>query len=242
MTTIISCLSSDNINNILDFILNNKDMCNFRKTCKYFQHITNQYGYIRELFLSMTADYRNYIMLLDNSQTSLQTLKVEGLDNPLQWIPISWPKTIIFKNCLFPDNLLIPPENSITEELKININMKKYFFFNMDFTKLPKLKTINVKVPDMNLNTFKNCSYLENIVIELYNNNKKELPEFISKLPKLRILIINCEAKKSLHFVSPSLEKLLFYKLFPCTSVSKTIPQKHLNKNISFSVSAMQTI
>ena len=49
MTTIISCLSSDNINNILDFILNNKDMCNFRKTCKYFQHITNQYGYIREI-------------------------------------------------------------------------------------------------------------------------------------------------------------------------------------------------
>lgn len=242
MNSLIHVLPIDIINNILEFILTNKDMCNFRKTCKYFYDITEQKGYIRELFISMADDYRNYIILLDNSQTSLKTLTVEGLENAFQWIPISWPKTVNFKHCLFPNNLLIPPKNSITEELNIDININKYFCFNMDFTKLPKLKSINIKVPDMNLNTLKNCNNLENIVIELYRNDKKELPEFISQLPKLRKLIINCEAKKPLHFISPFLKKLFFYKLFPCTSLVKTIPPRHLRENINFNVSVMQNI
>ena len=50
----------------------------------------------------------------------------------------------------------------------------------------------------------------------------------ISKLPNLKILNANLEAKDSLHFVSNKLTQLFFYKKKKCTTESINIPPGQL--------------
>ena len=235
-------LTDDLILYTWSYIENNNDMCHLRQTCKKIHKLTEQYGYIKELKCNMNkSSYMNYIMMSRISyHKALIKITVENMQNPFSWIPTKWPRKMIFSHCYFGNKKLIPPE-SITEELTILVvsDRSHYSYLNIDYSKLPKLKKVYIITPDMNLESLKDCKNLEVIVLNLTNCSKKELPKWIANLTKLKTLVVNCEAKEALHFVSPYLKTLLFYKKQPCTSIVKTIPYRHLSENINFNVEAM---
>ena len=228
-----------------NFIENNIDMCNLRRTCKTFHKITNKHGYIKELKCSMdNSSYMNYIIMSNPAyHKSLVKITIEYMTNPFDWIPNKWPRKIVFSHCYLGNRKITPPK-SITEELTISIFTigSHYSRLNIDYSLLPELKKVYIVAPDINLEYLEKCQKLESIVINLTKIDNKELPSWIASLPKLKVLIVNFESKEPLHFVSPYLKTLLFYKKYPCTSVVKNIPPIHLTGNIRFNVEAMNHI
>lgn len=227
MSLLIS--NEDIVTAIWDNIETNQDMVSLRLCCKTMYNLTEKYGYIKHLELTPQLSYVKFIQLSIKSN-NLQSLLVSRIDNPIIWIPFSWPKKIVFNHCHFNGNLIVPPNGSCTEELHINSN----FPINFDFSKLPELKIIDINTLDMNTESLIHCKKLEIINIYLKGVNssnttsKKQLPTCISKLSNLKILNANLEAKDSLHFVSNKLIQLIFYKKKKCTTESISIPSGQL--------------
>ena len=238
----LSDLPDDVILYVWDF-LETSDICKLRKSCDIMLNISNRYGYIRDLTIDRTICFISYINILKKHKRSLIKTTIKGLVSPLEWIAGDWTKSMVFSHCYFGNKKINPPINSKTEDLNITVwcDRNHFSYLDLNYSNLPNLKKLYVSAPDMNLKLLEHCRDLEVIVLKMTKIERKELPKFIAELPKLKTLIVNCEAKEPLHFKSPYLKKLFFFKQHPCTATSKTIPDRHLKDNIYFEVDSIDT-
>jgi hypothetical protein len=219
---------------ITKHLMTNKDMINIRKTCIKLKNLTDTYGYIRNIVFGMHTNYMNFIQLYSSNTNSVYKLTMEHLDHPVQWIPSRWPRIMEFNNCKMDTNFINPPK-STTKILQIIDLSRTQNILNINWSKLPELRELYIRSPDMILEGLQNCQNLEVICLDL-QNRYREIPPWIAKFPKLRKIIINVFTEKVYHFVSPTLEICLVPKKYPFTSQSKIVPFKHLQENMYINV------
>ena len=222
-------LCEDLLLDITRHLITNKDMINIRKTCVKLKNLTDTYGYIRNIVFGMHTDCMNFIQLYSNNTNSIYKLTMEHLDNPVHWIPSKWPYTMEFKNCNMGTDVINPPKSK-TKILLIDDVYKTQSILNINWSKLPDLRELYIKVPDINLEGLQICQNLEVICIDLQNRHR-ELPLWIANFPELREIIVNTFTNKSYHFVSSKLETCLIPKECTFTSNSKRVPPSHLRKD-----------
>ena len=227
---------------ILRHLTTNKDMKAMRCTCKYLKEHTDQYGYIRNIVFGLNSDYMNYISLYNHNRASIYMLTMDSLTDPVPWIPSRWPETMIFNNCQMGNTQINPP-TSPTKILRISDFTPSHFpmlvgapnILKINWTKLPQLREVYIRSPDMILDGMQACTHLETICIDLQNKNRP-VPQWIGNFPKLKIIMINMATEGTYHFISPTLKICLIPKKTPFTSISKIVPPKHLKDNMFVSI------
>jgi hypothetical protein len=221
------------------FIDTNSDMLSIKSTCQKFCQMLEGETFIKNIYITLTSDFR-YVPLLLGSYRRTETVIFKDIDNLTMWWPDIWFKKMIVKNCdiLQVEFKIEPNRNSVTEELIFFPSSKTYIDIN--FKNLQALQKLYIRCKDINLNSIRYCINLENIYLEvtdyIYHQEKKPLPEFFADFLKLRSLVTNCEAKKSLNFVSPFLKELVFYKKIKCTAVSPFIKVHQLSDKMHWNM------
>lgn len=210
---------------IIEF-LPQQDSVNFISSCKSVNIVGMTNGYIKHLSNSYTTDMMHFIKLACKHQRTIQSLWLTGLDNPQNWIPISWPKQVVIETCTIYtkiDPLLV----SSTENLKISsVNGN----IEINWLKFPKLKKLNLYVTDINFNGIENCKDIEHIFIEV--KTRTSLPDCIGHFQNLIHLITNCALLKKTHFVTRKLSSCVtlndqeytteLFKAFPLVTTTSS--------------------
>ena len=202
-------LTDNIILEIWEWIFSNKDMVALISSCKHFQYMGKKHGFIRHLNLSMNSDYMNLIVLWRHCNLkSLRSVNVSGLNSPANWLPFAWPKHTTFSSCRMGISL-ISPEVSMTTHLNISDSTRGILL--LDWSKLPKLRSLKLNVYDVEFSGLVKCQSLEHVHINLKNNRKK-LPGWISDLRNLITIRSNLIPETSMHFVSTKLKRCLIPK------------------------------
>jgi hypothetical protein len=250
----IATLPDEVIAYIWDWLFSNKDMIALRSCCKQFKALGNEYGYIRHLDLSFSADYMNLMTVWSGvNLKGLRSLFVNGLNSPTPWIPFAWPMYTSFSNCRM-GSALISPLLSPTTELRITaFGVGK---LQLDWSKLPNLRLLELHVYDADLSDLVKCQGLEHLRI-YFKQGKSHLPGWVAELPKLTTIQTNLVPETRMHFLSDRLRVCMVPKKkkrghtrdipapCPCgtklcvppydccpyehfTAVSKVVPWRHL--------------
>lgn len=215
---------------IWEFFNTNKEMISLIRTCKRFKKLGNKFGYIKFIRFGMHTDYMNLVHLHHNRNDFLNNLTMEGLDNPIQWTTPKWPREMIFDRCSMGGRL-IDPQVSETEVLVIRNFVHSNNSLKINWSKLPKLRVLDIRVPDMEFDGIESCQNLEIIRIDI--DKYKELPDFFATFPKLIKIGVSCHVNHALHFVSKDLKICFINKKTDFTSASEVIPQRHLQRDFS---------
>ena len=215
------------------YIESNKDMCNIKSSCKKLNILANKFGFIKHIKLSMNSNYMNFIYLSENHKETIDSITIEYMDYPQNWLVTDWKRCMNFINCNFGNKKIEPPLSPNTKILNIYTwnSYSHYNILQIDWSKLPNLTEINITTADINLNGIENCTKLKKIILNVYKIYKKELPENIANLPNLKTLITNCESKKQLNFISTNLEVCICHKKIKCSAISNKLPKIHLTNN-----------
>jgi hypothetical protein len=210
-----------------------EDLTKIRLTCKKIRDITNTYGYIRSIYFGINTPFLSFIDLNTKNMRALQKLYISSvIDAPL-WIPYKWPKKITFNNCSLGNDLIDPPI-SPTLSLTIKNNYASTKIIDINWKKIPYLEELYIDVFNCNFKDLvKYCPNL--IVVSIFLKIKQpNLPENIDKLKKLSILNTDIPATTAHHFISPHLRECIVRKNIPFTSVSKLIPLRQLEINTHY--------
>ncbi len=226
-------LPEDLILYIWVMIETNKDMVALISTCKRFRDIGKERGCIKSIEFQENSNYHNFIELWGRPKLFLHQIKISDFANPISWIPTKhWTKTMIFERCYMGEEY-IDPDGSKTETLVIKDvhRRRNRYTLRINWSKLPKLKVLDLYVPDVDLNGLETCQELEAIRIDV-NNNNRFFPEFLAKLPQLRFIALSCcLATEKVHFTSPDLKICFVPKKQDFTAVSKTVSKSHLESD-----------
>ena len=133
------------------------------------------------------------------------------------------------------DSNIINPPKSKTKVLQIIDLSGAKNVLTINWEKLPDLRELYIRSPDLNLDGLQHCQNLETICLDLQNKNR-EFPPWLCKFPKLKKIILNIVTDKPYHFVSPTLEICLIPKKQKFTSSSNLVPIKHLQENMYINV------
>lgn len=222
---------------IWGFVETNNDIISLVKTSKKHWKIAKTHGCIKNIEFGWNSDYMNFVSLYNTPNIFLRQLTIRQLSNPTEWIPSNkWPKIMIFDRC-FMRGKYIDPKISETEILIINeyytstsnIPMQNKNL-KINWGKLPKLRVLDIRTLDMDFTGLEECNNLEAIRIDLSIDITRTFPKNIANLKKLRFFAFSgCISREPLHFVSPVLKFCYFAKEYPCTAVSKMIPQHSMN-------------
>ena len=189
---------------IWDYLHANRDMTSLISVCKDFKDMGDDHGYVRHLNLSMNADYMNLMFIWGGLKIkALRSMNVSRLTTPAAWIPFKWPEGMVFSQCKMGDNKITPPRGSRTETLRITDTTRS--ILNIDWSKLPNLKILELHVHDVDLTGLEGCRKLERVCLDI-KSDKKVLPSWLAGLENLTKIISNLKPKTDLHFVSTKLE------------------------------------
>lgn len=196
-------LPDDVILEIWEWLFSNKDMISLRSCCKRFKNLGDRYGFIRHLNLSMDSDYMNLILIWGNQNLKgVRSLCVNGLTSPAHWIPFKWPQHMLFVQCNMGRSLITPPLSPTTE---LRITDYSHGTLRIDWSKLPKLKLLEIYVYDVDFTGLEQCTGLEYLKIYL-KTGQKTLPGWIANLKNLVSLSSNLFPETKMHFVSKKLQ------------------------------------
>ncbi len=196
---------------IWDCLSSNKDMVALRSCCKQFKALCDEYGYIRHINLSMNADYMNLLFLRNSGRHNLKGLRylsVSGFNSPAHWIPFPWPMHTIFTNCRMGASLISPPLSPTTELRVIDFGRG---ILRMDWSKVPKLRYLELQVYDADISGLVSCQGLEHLQL-YFKTGKKELPTWVADLPNLVTIQTNLVPEGKMHFQSKKLRICLVPK------------------------------
>ena len=225
-------LPEDLILYIWVMIETNKDMVSLVSTCKRFRDLGKKRGCIKSIDFSWNSDYMNFSELCGHPKLFLHQMKISDFVDPIFWIPTKhWTKTMIFERCCMGGKC-IDPDGSKTETLVIKDNHRRRnrYTLRINWSKLPKLKVLDLYVHDVDLNGLETCQELEAIRIDV--NNNRFFPEFLAKLPQLRFIALSRGlATEKVHFTSPDLKICFVPKKQDFTAVSKTVSKRHLESD-----------
>lgn len=228
---------------ILRHLTTNKDMKAMRCTCKRLKEHTDLYGYIRNIVFGLNSNYMNYITIYTHNSSSIHMLTMDSITDPVPWIPSRWPLTTIFNNCKMGNTLINPP-TSPTKILRISDftpfgcphdRINPLHILKINWAKLPQLREVYIRSPDMILDGMQACTHLEIICIDLQNKDRP-IPQWIGNFPKLKIIMLNMATDSTYHFISPTLKILLIPKKVSFTAISTILPPKHLKDNMFVSI------
>ena len=195
-------LPDEMIIEIWDCLFSNKDMVALRSCCKQFKALGDEYGYLRHLDLSMSADYMNLMVVWGRQNLKgLRSLSVSGLNSPSPWIPFAWPMHTLFSNCRMGANLISPPLSPTTELRITDFGLGK---LSLDWSKLPNLRLLELHVYDADLSDLVKCQGLEHLRL-YFKTGKSRLPGWVAKLPKLTTFQTNLVPETRMHFLSDRL-------------------------------------
>ena len=225
-------LPEDLILYIWIMIETNKDMVSLVSTCKRFRDIGKKRGYIKSIDFSWNSDYGNFFELWGRPKLFLHQIKISDFVDPITWIPTKhWAKTMIFERCCMGGKY-IDPYGSKTETLVIKdiLRCRNRYTLRIIWSKLPKLKVLDLYVYEVDLKGLETCQELEAIRINV--NNNRLFPEFLSKLPQLRFIALSSGfATEKVHFTSPDLKSCFVPKKQDFTAVSKIVSKRHLESD-----------
>jgi|MDTG01.2.fsa_nt_gb hypothetical protein len=189
-----------------DWIFSNKDMKALRSSCKRFKALGDKHGYLRHLDISMSADYMNLMMIWGNKNLKgLRSLQVSGLNSPGPWIPFPWPARTLFNNCRMGASM-ISPQKSPTTDLRITDSARGVL--RIDWSKVPKLRVLELQVYDADLTNLEICQDLEHLCL-YFMKGKTKLPGWIADLPNLITIKTNLVPETKMHFRSKKLQVCL---------------------------------
>jgi hypothetical protein len=195
---------------ILNYLWGNKDMIALRACCKQFKALGDEYGYLRHLNLSMNADYMNLMVIWGRSNLKgLRSLSVNGFNSPVHWIPFAWPMHTLFSNCRMGSSLISPPM-SPTTELRIT-EFGSGRTLRMDWSKVPKLRVLELHVYDADISKLVLCQGLEHLRL-YFKSGKTGLPGWVADLPNLTTIQTNLIPETKMHFLSKKLRVCLVPK------------------------------
>ena len=147
----MNILNTDILTRIIyDF---DSNITNIRLVCSTWRDITNMYGFIQDITIDLHTPFDKFIDMCDKSILSLKTLTLNSIDNPIPWIPTTWPHTTIFNNCKMGSEYIDPPLSN-THILRI----KDYTIFQMldiNWEQLPDLRELYLDVFDCNIEKLK---------------------------------------------------------------------------------------
>ena len=168
----------------------------------------------------MNSNYMNLILTWGNHNLKgLRSLTVKGLSSPVYWIPIKWPQRMLFTQCIMGNSVIIPPLSPTTE---LRITDCSYSVLQLDWSKLPKLKILEIYVYDVDFTGLEQCTGLEHLKIHVKRAFKK-LPGWIANLKNLVSISSNLVPDTTMHFVSKKLEVCMTPKRQYLTNGEKVI-------------------
>jgi hypothetical protein len=176
--------------------LNNKSSLNFVLTSKYFKNLFCGNGFAKQLILNSCDKAITLMDRYNKHYRTLYLIYIHNIANPQHWIFGKWCKVMHFYNCLFSDKI-DPCDNFDTEKLTIINYCNDIKFAKINWKKFPNLKSLKLKVYDVDLDDLEYCKNLEIIYIELeynkiFNNKTKIILKNIEKLTKIKYIFTNC--------------------------------------------------
>jgi len=228
----MNILNTDILTRIIyDF---DSNITNIRLVCSTWRDITNMYGFIEDITIDLHTPFDKFIDMCDKSILSLKTLTLNSIDNPIPWIPTTWPHTTIFNNCKMGPEYIDPPlSNTHILRIKDYTSIKP---LDINWEQLPDLRELYLDVFDCNIEKLKLCSKLENICINTRNPATKPFPQWLGSFKKLHTIITNIKTYSTHHFISPTLTICLIPKITNFTAISTLVPKKHLTRDMYISM------
>jgi hypothetical protein len=216
---------------ILEFLPTNADMISVTSTCRIFKNIGREFGYCKTILFGGNSNYLNMSNYYHPRNWFLTTLTIEKLDNPMAWIPMKWPKEMLFNCCALGSKLIDPPVSNtellVIQDLNRNSNKD---VIKINWCKLPKLRILDIYSNDIDFTGLDLCKDLEIIRIDV-KNYARNLPDFVQDFQFLKTLAVSCSSKSSLHFVSTKLRRCFVPKTKEFTATSQFVPIRHLHIN-----------
>lgn len=137
---------------IWSFVETNKCSLALLHTCKEISKIGIKFGYLKNLTVRYDTDMIDFMNMCFRHQKSLSKIKIYNMDDPHNWIPIKWPRTVVFSRCHFNKKAISAPKGSVTEHLIItSCKMYNEKTTDVNWGSLPKLKKITIKNHNVNL-------------------------------------------------------------------------------------------
>ena len=202
-------LPDEMILEIWDWLFSNKDMVALRSCCTQFKILGDKHGYLRHLDLSMDADFMNLMVLWGkHNLKGLRSLCVSGFNSPGPWIPFPWPMHTLFSNCRMGSSMISPPLSPTTE---LRVTDYGVGTLRMDWSKVPKLRLLELHAYDADLSGLVLCQGLEHLRLYL-KTGKKGLPGWVANLPNLTTIQTNLVPETKMHFRSKRLRICLVPK------------------------------
>ena len=189
----LEILPDELILHIWGFVKTNKDMVSLVSTYRRFRNLGKKFGYIKSLRLGMHTNFMNFIELCYRRNDFLQRLTIENINEPMPWIPVVWPKEMIFNRCFMGSKLVDPPPSPTETLIVRDLNRHKHHHtLKINWCKLEKLRVLDIYALDIDFTGLDKCKELEIIHIDLYK--RPILPSFLAHMPKLNI--IECGVSK----------------------------------------------
>jgi hypothetical protein len=183
------------------WFFNNKDMIALRRCCKRFKALGDKYGYIKHLNISIDTNYMNLVKIWGKQNlNSIQSIHINEINFPANWIPFQWPSHTTFSQCRMGFFKIFPPLSPTTELRITDYKSKK---IQIDWSKLPKLKLLELYVNDIDFTGLENCRELQHLNIQV--KTKILLPSWIANLKNLVFLSTNIPPESNMHFISKKL-------------------------------------
>ena len=205
----ITLLPDEMIIEIWNYLFSNKDMASLRYSCKQLKALGDKYGYVRHLDLSMKADYMNLMSIWGRANLKgLRSLSVSGIPSPVNWVPFKWPMHTFFNNCRMGSSVISPPL-SPTTNLLITDNSRGTL--QIDWSKIPKLRVLELRVYDADISGLNLCKSLEHLRL-YFEAGTKGLPGWVADLPNLTTIETNLIPETKMHFISKKLKICLIPK------------------------------
>lgn len=159
-------LPEELLGKIWDQLSDNKSSFGMAMTCRKFYDLSRKEGYIRHLSAGalLDDDITTCITRYFSHVRSLNSLRVERIDDPQLWFSSVLPSTTIFSRCLF--TRAIDPPNSLTKTLVIQ-NFKRQSKLVINWKKFPKLELLDVYDKDVDLTGIEDCQNLMCIRIDV---------------------------------------------------------------------------
>jgi len=137
---------------IWGFVETNKESVSLLQTCKEMSKIGKDFGYLKKIHVRYDTDMMEYINRCFTHKLSLNYIKLDNVDDPYNWIPIKWPKTIVFARCNFSDKEIIAPKGTVTEKIVItSAIIYDSNAINIKWSSLTQLKHLEVCNHNINL-------------------------------------------------------------------------------------------
>ena len=168
-------IPTDVLNKIICLLDNNSNH-SLILSSKYSYNHGKQYGYITNILLDYKQTYRSFLDIFNNNFFNMQTVEINGMDNPHIWLP-SYKKNIIFSNCSI--NEYINPDKTalITKSLKIQdyTREKNKNIININWEKFINLEKLDLYVYNINLIGIEKLTKLKYKSINILKQKKRKL-------------------------------------------------------------------